>query len=499
MISLEESRTASHWRRIGSGPHHGICLPLFSLRTEKSSGIGEFNDLLPLIDWCKSVGFNCLQLLPLNDTGDDPSPYNALTSCGLDPVYLSLADLPHAGALPHISPSSVKKQKLEWLYDYFKRTFIPTPDYQTFCQEAPWLEEYALFKACKDTYRHADWRTWPLKQQSLATCQVEDPHHLDFYRFLQFLSFRQLKEVKRYAEKQNVLLKGDIPILISPDSVDVWAHRSLFNLQLVAGAPPDYYSPRGQKWGFPLFQMDEMRRTQFAWWKQRLSVAEQFYHLYRIDHVVGFFRIWAIKHDESAIKGQFFPPDESLWEPRGREMLEILIEASSMLPLAEDLGTIPPIVYSTLRELGICGTKVMRWQRRWQGDRSFIPPDEYEPISLTTVSTPDSETLALWWKNSPDEAGLFAQSKHWTYAPLLTSSQRTEILRDSHHTASLFHINLLQEYLALFPSLVSPRLETERINVPGTSNSTNWTYRFRPSVEEISQHLPLREAIRKLL
>ena len=133
---LEKTKTASHWSRIGIRPHHGICLPLFSLRTKKSCGIGDFGDLLPLIDWCKHVGFDCIQLLPLNDTAEDPSPYNALSSCALDPIYLNLRDFPQAqnlsqelaqfapfndlARLPHFE---VRHQKMQWLYRYFERTF----------------------------------------------------------------------------------------------------------------------------------------------------------------------------------------------------------------------------------------------------------------------------------------------------------------------------------------------------------------------------------------
>ena len=177
----------------------------------------------------------------------------------------------------------------------------------------------------------------------------------------------------------------------------------------------------------------------------------------------------------------------------------MMLASSNMLPIAEDLGDVPPEVRVCLSELGICGTKVMRWERYWEKDKSFIPFKDYPPLSMTCVSTHDSRTLQLWWSDFPDEAKDYAAFKHWTYSPTLTVEQRKEILWDSHHTPSLFHINLLQEYLALFPELVWPQPEDERINIPGKVLATNWLYRFRPSVEELTAHEGLKKAIEQIL
>jgi len=510
---LEKAKTAAHWARVGIRPHHGICLPLFSLRTKKSCGIGDFGDLHLLIDWCKQVGFDCIQLLPLNDTAEDPSPYNALSSCALDPVYLNLRDLPDAqplhqdlarfapfnelARLPHFE---VRHQKLQWLYRYFERVFPEvktSKEYQTFLEQNPWLHFYSLFKACKDEYGGKNWREWPQEKQSPDHCTA-NPKSIDLHCFLQFLAFQQMEKVKRYAEANNILIKGDIPILLSPDSADVWAHRPLFNMKYVAGAPPDYYNHLGQKWGFPLFNWEEMRNTHFSWWKQRLQTASRLFHIYRIDHVVGFFRIWAIREQDKPAQGQYFPTDHHQWGRQGKEILEMMIDASPMLPMAEDLGNIPDIVFETLHKLGICSTKVIRWCRHWESDGRFIPLQEYDPISLTTVSTPDSEPLQLWWKSQSAEASKYAEFKHWTYEPALAFWQQKEILYDAHHSPSIFHINLLQEYLALFPDLVSTP-EDERINIPGTLLPTNWTYRFKPTLEEIASHKDLLTEIQNII
>jgi 4-alpha-glucanotransferase len=141
----------------------------------------------------------------------------------------------------------------------------------------------------------------------------------------------------------------------------------------------------------------------------------------------------------------------------------------------------------------------MRWERRWDTDGGFIPVEEYPAITMTTVSTHDTDPLQLWWRHSPKEAKLFAEYKGWQYAPFLSFEHQEQILRDSHHSHSLFHINLLQEYLALFPELISQNLHNERINIPGTILDTNWTYRFKPTLETLTQHIPLREKIISIL
>ena len=388
-------------------------------------------------------------------------------------------------------PEEEGARKMEKLKVFFDKTFdatVQTEPYQAFVNDNPWLTAYAQFKALKEQFGGKHWQEWPLKARA-------DKKAADFYVFLQFHAFRQMEQVKSHANAKQVFLKGDIPILISPDSADVWSESGLFNLNMGAGAPPDAYNPLGQSWGFPLFNWDAMKKEDNRWWKQRLSVAGKFYHIYRIDHVVGFFRIWGIERGKKAVEGSFFPPDPAVWMRHGKEILEMMIDASSLLPMAEDLGTIPEGVYPILKELGICGTKVIRWQRK---EGRYIPFNEYEPLSLTTLSTSDMEPLGLWWKKYPAESVPFAEYMRFAYHPILSRAQRFKILQAAHHTASFFHINLLQEYLALFPELVSPRPEDERINIPGTILPTNWTYRFRPSLEEIISHEGLKEALRSI-
>jgi 4-alpha-glucanotransferase len=515
--AIRRSPSFHHWEKIGLFSHVGIDLPLSALWSQKSCGIGEFYDLIPLIDWCHKMGFDVIQLLPLNDSGMDPSPYNALSSLALHPIYLSLHKLPYLkdSHLMHtiaklcklngekrIPFQRVLEEKMQFLSLYFVESrdqFLANPAFCSFCDKNPWLEPYALFKALRQHYK-ADFPDEiqyidPKKLHELLDIHREK---VFFYKVLQYLCFCQLVEVKKHAADRKVLLKGDIPILISPSSADVWMEKSLFDLNFCVGSPPDLYAPEGQNWGFPMFCREKMQKQNFSWWKRRLAYASNFYDLYRIDHVIGLFRIWAIPPGLTAKEGSFIPADESLWGPHGKELLFFFLENSSMLPIAEDLGAVPNMVRPILQELGIPGTKVMRWERNWLFDQSFIDPKAYEELSLTCLSTHDSPTLAQWWRDFPDEVSSYAAKKGWDYHPLLTLEQRKVFLKESITSSSLFHINLLSEYLALIPELVWEDPDDERINIPGTILPSNWTYKFRKSVEEICHHPLLQKEIKNL-
>lgn len=521
--SLLESEAGKGWQKIGVRQHHGVNVPLFSLHSNKSSGIGEFPDLLPLFSWCKSVGFDIVQLLPLNDTGHDQSPYNAISANALNPFHLGLSSLPYLDQHPELKSQLSELHKFnltnsidyknlytkreEFLLKYFDVVFPlvqKTQDYQTFCLQNAWLEGFALFKSIKISRNWESWENWPEELKNPTSTSYprllkKYEKQIAFHCFVQFFCFTQFQAIKKEANQQGIFLMGDIPILINYESADVWLNRVLFITNLTAGAPPDMYSEEGQNWGFPIYNWDELKKQNYHWWKERLNVASRLYDLYRIDHVVGFFRIWAIPLNYKGSKGRFIPEDKAKWIPQGKAIMEMMLEDSSMLPIGEDLGVVPPEVRICLLGLGICGTRVMRWERMWEQDKRFIKPEDYQPASLTTVSTHDSETLTLWWQNNPEEAKEYARFKGWIYEDFLSKDHLFEILRESHHTASLFHINLLQEYLALVPGLTSSNPEEERINLPGIISDKNWSYRFHPSVEELVSNKELSDIIYKLI
>jgi 4-alpha-glucanotransferase len=521
---LYHSPASQQWRLIEVRPHHGIVTPLFSLRTQQSCGIGEFPDLIPLSDWMASLRLEIVQLLPLNDTGPETSPYAALSAFALNPLNLGLASLPLLDKMPQATDRLKELQALThtqridypllhqerdaFLSVYFTHVgplILNTPYYQVFLEENSfWLKSYALFKAVKIERQWESWQEWP-QQMHLGTpailSELEQlyPKEIAYHSLLQYLCFQQLTDVKKKAKAHGIYLKGDLPILINRESADVWANPEIFLLDYAAGAPPDFYAAEGQKWGFPLYNWPELEHQRYRWWRERLKTATPLYDLYRIDHIVGFFRIWAIPLDKTAKEGHFIPSDPAQWIPHGEKIMRMMLETCPMLPIGEDLGTVPTEVRQCLKRLGICGTKVMRWERMWNEDRRFIKPEDYPVESMTTVSTHDSETLFLWWRDQYQEAHDYALSKGWVYTPQLSLEYHLKILYESHHSASLFHINLLQEYLTLVPQMGWPEPEDERINIPGVISPRNWSYRFRPFVEEIQHSDRLRVIFHKAL
>ncbi|MBA3958262.1 MAG: 4-alpha-glucanotransferase [Parachlamydiaceae bacterium] len=521
---LLSTPTATEWNKIGVRHHHGINIPLFSLHSQQSAGIGEFLDLLPLIEWCSSIGLDVIQLLPINDTGNDTSPYSALSAFALNPIHLGLSQLPFLDESPNLKAMlnsiqsqcltqrivypNVQQTRYQFLQAYFQQfgtQIASTNEYKQFFQEnRHWLLPYGLFKALKIEKQWSSWETWEpeLQNPSPDTLQASYQNYenaIQFHAVIQFLCFTQMRAVKTHADRFGVSIKGDIPILINLESADVWVHRHLFQMGFSAGAPPDMLSSVGQDWGFPIYDWTVHEGDNYAWWKQRLITASKCFHIYRIDHIIGFFRIWSIPRGKLSNEGWYIPNDTSTWISQGTKIMEMMIVACPMLPIGEDLGNVPPEVREIMNRLGICGTKVMRWERMWNEDRRFVESKDYAPDSMTTVSTHDSETLQIWWNEHPDEARDFSAFKKWSYQPQLTLAQHQEILYDSHHTSSLFHINLLQEYLALVPGMTWDNPLDERINIPGLVLDSNWAYRFRPTVEEIVSNANLRQYIAAII
>ena len=313
----------------------GVLIPVFSLRSSDSVGTGEFLDLLEFGTWCKSAGLQVIQLLPVNDTGDDPSPYSALSAFALHPLFIRIQELPEfktltSSAGPAKKLKALQKEhqdelrlqyrdvlygKLEILRDLFSRNaeaILEDKGYLSWVKANPWVEEYAVFRSLKQLNDGHGWPAWK-NNQHLSAKEIkalwkaaELPVH--FYGWIQYRLEQQFIQVAEGLRGMGILLKGDIPILMNEDSVDVWAHRDIFQFHLRAGAPPDGFSPEGQNWGFPVYNWEELEKTNYDWWRKRLLQADKFYQAYRIDHVLGFFRIWTIPYkNTSGILGYFQP------------------------------------------------------------------------------------------------------------------------------------------------------------------------------------------------
>ena len=305
----------------------GTVIPVFSLRSEGSFGVGDFGDLKLMIDWVDKTNQRILQVLPINDTNSthtwqDSYPYNAISIYALHPQYTDLRQLPEIkdeklkahfeqlrqelNALPQIDYERVFNAKMEYLQVLFKQEGAAvkrTAAYKQFYQDnESWLRPYSEFCYYRDLYGTAVFGDWP------KPLPKADKKVTDFWCYVQYHLDRQMRAAHAYARQHRVILKGDIPIGISRDGVEAWVEPKYFNLNGQAGAPPDPFSADGQNWGFPTYNWDEMLKDGCQWWVRRFRKMAQYFDAYRIDHVLGFFRIWEIPVPEkSGLEGQFAP------------------------------------------------------------------------------------------------------------------------------------------------------------------------------------------------
>jgi 4-alpha-glucanotransferase len=318
----------------------GVAVPVFSLRSEKSFGVGEFTDLQLLIDWAAAAGLKLIQILPVNDTTathtwTDSYPYAAISVFGLHPLYLSLAGVANPqnqkllttleparrrlNALDMVDYEAVMKAKLGFLRQILpaqKRATFRSRDYRKFfADNCHWLEPYAVFCHLRDKFGTSDFNQWPAHRryqpkEAARLAAESSPEHDDiaFHYFIQYHLHRQLQAAAEYAHDRGVILKGDIAIGVYRHSVDVWCEPELFHPDTQAGAPPDAFAARGQNWGFPTYNWPRMKQDGFAWWKRRFAQMSCYFDAFRIDHVLGFFRIWSIPaHAVEGILGCFVP------------------------------------------------------------------------------------------------------------------------------------------------------------------------------------------------
>lgn len=419
--SFLKSRTKDKWQRIGIHKRSGIAVPLFSIYSKSSTGIGEIPDLKIFIDWCKATGFSIIQLLPLYDTGFDFSPYSAVSSFAIDPMYIRTSELRNIDVEKYSDDISslkskfsnkkklvdyrIKKEKLTLLWKIFNENGnIKNKSIEDFKNKnIYWINDYALFKVYSEINNSSCWENWKENEKLydtgyLAGNSIVNKKHLDFHIWIQWQLFEQLKDVKKYASHNGILLMGDTPFLVSRNSADVWSHKNYFKLNRSAGAPPDMYFAYGQRWGMPPYSWKNIENDNYVYLKEKLKYAENFFDLYRVDHFVGLFRIWTVDSGSSlkngVVEGKFDPAYEKEWEKHGRKIIDAMLQSTSMLPCAEDLGTVPDCSYFTLRKYSIPGTN---FQRFMKDNYDFVDPHRYRPNSITTVSTHDSSFLINWW------------------------------------------------------------------------------------------------------
>lgn len=318
----------------------GVAIPVFSLRSEQSFGVGDFGDLKKMIDWAVLTGQKVVQILPINDTTithtwTDSYPYNSISIYAFHPMHIDLNQLEaleDAGqresfeqqrlklnALPQVDYEAVNQYKLKYLHLLFQQigeTLLESTGFRQFFKENKhWLVPYSVFCYLRDKYGTPVFRNWPEHQvyheEVISRMAEEDTACRPIARFnyfLQYVLHIQLRAASEYARSKGVLLKGDIPIGISPNSVEAWTEPHYFNLNGQAGAPPDPFSKTGQNWGFPTYNWDTMQQDGYKWWKKRFHKMAEYFDAYRIDHILGFFRIWEIpSHSVQGLLGQFVP------------------------------------------------------------------------------------------------------------------------------------------------------------------------------------------------
>jgi len=512
----------------------GVLVPVFALRGTGDLGIGDTTAVKEMIDWCAQHGFGILQMLPINETGPDHSPYNAISALALDPT--TIATTPET--LPGLSVEDfqriaekvdtsgpvnyrkVKTLKQQLLRAAFPRAEVPT----RFTKTNPWLEPYTLYRALLDENGgNDDWESWPREQRSPATvprsllARLEERRR--FYTFVQWVAHEQWREVRRHAEAHGVALMGDIPFGVSRTSADVWSNRDLFDLSWSGGAPPEaHFQPDpftakwGQNWGIPLYRWEAHRKQHFAWWKQRIQQTCNFFHLFRVDHVLGFYRLYAFPwpprenaahfHHTGPPMPRFFPyADDTPAHKKanckhGEALLKMIQQAAgNAVVVAEDLGVVPDYVRPSLLKLGIPGFRVPYWERN--PDYTYVDGANYPRLSLVTPATHDHEPLVTRWRQmwQAHEDARAQQDHHNAYVTWLELQRFVawagldpenipRELTPQLHEAFCRRVLESNSWLAIF-MITDVFAWPLRFNVPGCFAETNWSARLDHPVRNL--------------
>lgn len=500
------------------GRSAGILVPLFSIRSDRSWGIGEFPDVGAIAPWLAEAKLPVLMMLPLVEAalGQD-SPYAALSAFALDPVYIAMEDVPDFAALGGDGALSEDERRnlervrgsatvdygtVRWLKNgWLRRSFARfresgaaasgerAADLARFREEqGHWLPAYTLFRALKEAHDLDWWKGWGdalRTRQPAALAEARERHadEIAFFEYVQWIAYRQLAAARAEARRHGVALAGDLPFMVAEDSADVWSRQDEFDLSATVGVPPDAFSADGQDWGLPVYRWDVLAPRDFDWLRLRGLRSAQLYDLVRIDHVVGFYRTYARPRDGSA--HYFVPADEGAQRIQGEAVMNAFRSAGVDL-VAEDLGTVPPFVRESLTAIGVPGYRVLRWE---QDDGVFRDPDRWPALSLATTGTHDTEPVAVWWDNLPD---------HERRAALELPALGHLRDRGADRFGPDVHQALLEAvYRSGSDLLILPVQDVfgarERINLPGTVGPENWSYRLPWSLSRLGTDPFVRE------
>jgi 4-alpha-glucanotransferase len=555
----------------------GVLAPLFALRSADDLGVGDVGCLRELVEWASETGFRMVQLLPINETGADHSPYMAVSSAAIEPSTLEMTpeqvpgltremleevlkkvDLRQLreGAVAYSVVKPLKLQLLNFAFDSFSKSDLArnTRKARAFrawvVAQAVWIDGYGLFRVLMDENGvNERWDLWPEEQRTLAgaqawlerqggTARKWLERRVRFYKWVQWVAFMQWEQAKLHAEDHGVALMGDVPFGVSYYSADVFAEPDLFDLTWSGGAPPEpafqdnpFVAKWGQNWGVPLYRWDRHRDGGFRWWRQRVSLTRRIFHLFRIDHILGFYRIFAfpwrpqengdylpLTYDEARAKAagrlpRFFQRDDSDEHHRalnrrdGEEYLRALLQETGQFRLiGEDLGTVPPYVRPSLTSLDIAGFKIPIWEPKWDG--WLVDGAEYQRLSLATYATHDHEPLRGWWDRryqaasgtGPERAAAWDQMVKLTAFAHL-HMRKPEPWSEPLHRALLLALFRGNSWIAV--TMITDFFGSDqRFNVPGAVAESNWSERLPDSVPQwrlIPELREMAEAVKGIL
>jgi len=540
----------------------GMMVPVFSLRHGKDFGIGDTEAVKQAITFCSEQKMGLLQLLPINETGADNSPYNAISSVALDPVYLNLTPEQIPGLLPEtlteifpetlvsklrggpVQYEKVKALKLEVLshaYVEFEAVDLETGtdqayEFKSFVESnMGWLPGYTLFRTLLNEYnRNALWHEWIPEHQNLAAAEVwlakagdreELVRYRQFTAYVQWICWKQWGEVRAFADKYKVRLVGDIPFGVSRYSADVWSERDLFDLTWSGGAPPEpffsgdeFLRRWGQNWGLPLYDWKAHQAQDFAWWKQRVATTSQIFHAFRIDHVLGFFRLYSFpwlpqennvyanltaeqaKEKANGREPHFIPrpdePEENAEKncAEGEALLKMIQQAAGKTAIvAEDLGVVPKYVPPLLQKMGIPGFAIPQFIVDPE-TREFIPKDKMKELSVATWGTHDHSPLQIWYQeltrrwHGPDGHEAWLELQRLMAFLGEDKANPPSYMTDKLHAAFIRSLLEAKSRWTIF--VISDILGVDwRFNQPGTATDDNWSQRLDRPLSEYDQDL----------
>jgi 4-alpha-glucanotransferase len=506
------------------GRSAGLVVPLFSLHSARSWGIGDIGDLVSCAPWLERAGFRSLQLLPVSTLpAGQTSPYSALSAMAIDPVYVAIPDvsdfqdpawLPLADqaalrrtrAAERVRYDDVRQAKesaLRLAFSHFydvdwRRTTARAGAFAAYVSwEEWWLADYALYSALRERHGRTSWLDWPEPLRRRDGSALEDARRdleqeVLFHQYVQWLADEQWQAARE--AMGGVRLFGDFPFMVAADSADVWARQHLFRFDATVGTSPDAFSETGQDWGLPVYRWDVMEKEDFRWLRQRARRMARLYDGYRVDHLVGFFRTYSRRIGEAT--GTFEPADEPSQIALGERLLRLFQDDGAQIT-AEDLGSIPEYVRRTLLETGVPGYKVLRWERAWKEEgKPYLDPATYPPTSVVTTSVHDIEPIALWWEVADED------ERHHFAALLNPSDSAERALAASPFTPTLRDEILELAYHAGSDLLLLPVQDAfgwrDRINTPATIGDDNWTWRMPIAVDALESDAEAAECADRL-